>query len=152
MVRLLPLDGRLFEGSIPSTQTNFCKRILSMANEHYWKIIHRYTPATANQLPVTVPIMEFNDDQTGTEVQSGQLDIGTSEETITWSADIGDEKWLVLRNLDPTNYVQIGFSTGVYGIRLRAGDPMLIPLEPGTTIYALANTASCKVQYFVYEA
>lgn len=123
-----------------------------MANEHYFKFQHRYSPATANQLPVTVPTMEFYDDQTGTEVQSGQLDIGTSEETITWGADIGNEKWLVLRNLDPTNYVQIGFATGNYGVRMRPGDPMWIPLEPGTTIYAIANTASCKVQYFVYEA
>lgn len=123
-----------------------------MANEFYWKLQGRYSPANANTLPSSLGIVEGYTNQSGVDHEAGTQNIGTSEETITWSTDIGDEYWLFIRNLDATNYVQLGFATGVYGIRLRAGDFMLIPLEPGTTIYALANTAACNVQYLVYEA
>ena len=123
-----------------------------MANEHYFKLQHRYTPATANQLAVSVPVIEKYFNQTGSEMEVGQRDIGTSEETVVWTTDIGDEDWVVFRNLDPTNYIQWGFATGAYGGRLAAGGGFAaFQLEPGTTLYFLANTASCKLQYFVYE-
>ncbi len=85
-------------------------------------------------------------------MEVGQRDIGTSEETILWTTDIGDEGWVAVVNLDPTNYVQWGFATGAYGGRIRPGSFMVFELEPGTTLYFLANTGTCKVQYFVYEA
>ena len=123
-----------------------------MANEFYWKLQGRYSPANSNTVPHSVGTIEYRSDQSGVDHEMGTQEIGTSEENITWSTDIGDEYWLYIRNLDTTNYVQLGFATGVYGIRLRAGDFMLIPLEPGTSIFALANTAACQVQYAVYEA
>ena len=73
--------------------------------------------------------------------------VGTSEETIT----MGDlaPGVVELYNLDGTNYVQVGFSTGVYGARLYptgSGIPMRFQLEPSGTIYVKANTAGCNVQ------
>lgn len=71
--------------------------------------------------------------------------IGTSEESITFT-DIGTNGWVQLYNLDSTNYVEVGFSTGVYGIKLKAADPAEFRLNTGATLYLKANTAACRVQ------
>lgn len=123
-----------------------------MANELYWKLVGRYAPANASAVPASVGTIETYDDQVGTDFVSGTQQIGTTEEQISWSSDIGDEGWMVIRNLDPTNYVQVGFATGVYGMRIYPGQFAVFPAEPGLSIYVKANTAACQVQYFVYEA
>lgn len=46
---------------------------------------------------------------------------------------------------DATNYVQAGFSTGVYGMRLKAGMIAAFPAEPALSIKLKANTAACRV-------
>lgn len=122
-----------------------------MANELYFKIQGRYTPANANTTPTSIGIAEKYITQTGVDHQAGTQSIGTSEETLAWSSDIGDEGYLFIRNTDATNFVQIGFSTGVYGIRLKAGEFALIRLEPAATIYIKADTAAVTVQYIMYE-
>jgi len=71
--------------------------------------------------------------------------IGTTEESITFT-DISVNGWVKLVNEDATNYVQVGFSTGVYGIRLKPGFFAEFFLEPGATIYLKANTAACRVR------
>lgn len=123
-----------------------------MANELYFKIQGRYAPANTNTSPIAIGVVEKYIDQAGVDHQAGTQSVGTTEESIGWSSDIGDEGYVFLRNLDATNYVQFGFSTGVYGIRLRAGEFGIFRLEPGATLYAKANTAAVNVQYIVYEA
>lgn len=71
--------------------------------------------------------------------------IGTTEESITFT-DISVNGWVKLENTDGTNYVQVGFSTGVYGIRLKAGFAATFFLEPGATLYLKANSAACRVR------
>lgn len=57
-----------------------------------------------------------------------------------------------MRNLDDVNYVQWGFSTGVYGGRMGPGEPAgPFKLDPGATLYMLANTAACKVTVYALE-
>lgn len=80
----------------------------------------------------------------------GYQTIGTSEETIP-TTEITTLGWAVFRNLDATNYIEIGFSTGVYGIRLEAGEVACFRLNPGATIYAKANTAACKLLAKIYQ-
>lgn len=91
--------------------------------------------------------------QTGSLVYDNVHAVGTSEETAGPTfGDIGTEGYCVIHNLDSTNYVQVGFATGVYGMRLRGGGPPAIfELEPGATLYLKANTASCNVRIIVYE-
>lgn len=91
--------------------------------------------------------------QTGSLVYDAVHTIGTTEETAGPTfGDIGTEGWVCVYNLDPTNYVQVGFATGVYGMRLYgAGSPADFFIEPGTTLYLKANTASCSVRIIVYE-
>ncbi len=80
----------------------------------------------------------------------GFQDVGTTEETLT-TTEISTLGWAFFKNLDETNYVEVGFSTGVYGIRLEAGEIATFRVNPGSTIYMKANTASCKVQAYVLE-
>src|SRR6185369_12569200 len=55
---------------------------------------------------------------------------------------------LFIKNLDPTNYVQIG-PTVAGAIaplsRLNPGKWLYVPLEPGLTLRGKAHTASCKI-------
>lgn len=103
---------------------------------------HEFTPP---QLSLT---------QTGTLVYDNTLSIGTAEETAGPAfGDIGTEGLCIIYNLDTTNYVQVGFATTVYGMRLRgASAPAMFFLEPNATLYLKANTAACNVRIIVYEA
>ena len=80
----------------------------------------------------------------------GYVTIGTTEETISFS-ELGTLGWLEMRNLDATNYVRWGFATGVYGGRMEAGEVALFRLNPGTTLYLIANTAACKCLIRAFE-
>lgn len=81
----------------------------------------------------------------------GYVTIGTTEESITFS-ELSTPGEILIRNLDTTNYVQWGFSTGVYGGRIKAGRTARWTLEPGTTLYIKANTAACKVVIYALES
>lgn len=81
------------------------------------------------------------------------VNVGTSEYTFTIDTGIGDAGQCLIVNRDDTNYVQVGFATGVYYLRILKGEPALIPLEPGTSaLYLLANTAACDCEIYVREA
>lgn len=81
----------------------------------------------------------------------GVITVGITEETIALG-ELSTLGWVLMRNLDSTNYVQWGFATGVYGGRMEAGEPAgPFRLEPGTTLYMKANTAACKVLVYALE-
>lgn len=98
-----------------------------------------YSPGsiTVNSLQVT---------QAAVGAAEGVQNIGTSEEELG-TGGLSTKGWLYIRNLDATNYVQLGFSTTVYGCRLEAGEFALFRTEPSATIYLKANTAAVNVQY-----
>jgi len=82
----------------------------------------------------------------------GYVTIGTTEESFAFP-ELSTLGFLIMRNLDATNYVQWGFATGVYGGRMRAGEPAgPFRLEPGATLYLKANTAACKVLLYALES
>ena len=81
-----------------------------------------------------------------------RVEIGTGEETHTIDADIGDCGYCFLKNRDATNFVQVGFATTVYNIRLLAGQVAVFPLEPSTSaLYLKADTAACEVDIYIRE-
>lgn len=96
--------------------------------------------------PGTLNVSNLSVDQAAVGAAEGVQNIGTSEETLS-AGGLSTEGWLFIRNLDTTNYVQLGFSTGVYGCRLEAGEFALFRTEPSADIYLKANTAACNVQY-----
>lgn len=76
--------------------------------------------------------------------QPGVIQIGTSEETVTFT-DL-TPGWCTLTNLDDTNYVDLGFSSGVYGLTLPPTASIVVKFKSGMTLYAKADTADCDVQ------
>lgn len=96
---------------------------------------------------------QFSLAQTGTLVYDVVMSVGTAEETAGPTfGDIGTEGICVIHNLDTSNYVQVGFATGVYGMRIyKSWHPAIFPLEPNATLYLKANTAACNVRIIVYE-
>ncbi len=91
-------------------------------------------------------------DLSGSRYSGGVQDIGTSVEQIVLGSDLATAGWAVFTNLDTANYVQIGASNGTpYLLRLNAGETVVLRLTT-TTLYALANTATVKLQFIVFEA
>jgi len=76
--------------------------------------------------------------------------VGTSEENTTFP-DLSTEGWAAIQNQDATNYVEWGFSTGVYGGRLKAGEFAIFRVNPSATLYMKANTSACKVVVYCFE-
>lgn len=76
--------------------------------------------------------------------------VGTSEENNAFT-ELTTEGWIAMQNLDATNYVEWGFSTGVYGGRLKAGEFAIFRTNPALTLYMKANTAACKVVVYCFE-
>lgn len=123
-----------------------------MANELYFKIIGRYTPANTEAFPApAIGTVEKYIDQVGDDHQAQTQVVGITEEELFALPDIVAVGYMFIKNIDDTNFVQIGFTTGVYGMRLYPGEFALFRLEPGIDIFALADTAAVRVQYIIYE-
>lgn len=80
----------------------------------------------------------------------GYVTIGTTEESQAFG-ELSTQGVVVMQNLDTTNYVRWGFSTGVYGGRIPAGEIAVFRLNPGSTLYLIANTAACKMHIYALE-
>jgi hypothetical protein len=79
--------------------------------------------------------------------------IGTTEEVIA-TGDVSTLGWLIMRNLDNTNYITWGPESAGAMVpigRLKPGEWAACRLEPGVTIRAQANTAACKLDQRIYE-
>lgn len=77
-------------------------------------------------------------------------DIGTSEETLSFG-DITTKGLVAFKNLDSTNYVSWGFTTGNLHARLNAGETAVFRMDNAGSIIMQANTATCKVQVVLLE-
>jgi hypothetical protein len=81
----------------------------------------------------------------------GAISVGTTEESTAFP-ELTTEGWLFMQNLDPTNYVQWGFSTGVYGGRMKPGETAgPFRMEPSLTLFLKANTAACNCLVYGFE-
>lgn len=76
--------------------------------------------------------------------------IGTSDESVSIRSDIATLGYIYARNLDSTNYVELGYTSGTYFAKLKAGQACIFPAGSGlTTLHAKANTASIDLEVFV---
>jgi hypothetical protein len=82
------------------------------------------------------------------------VSVGTTEYTFTIDTSVGNAGYAYIENLDATNYVRWGYSTGVYNHRALPGNkPNIVNLEPTVSaIYLIANVAACDVYIHVEEA
>jgi len=57
----------------------------------------------------------------------------------------------VIRNLDATNFISVGSSTGSYLIKALPGESYFFRLIPSLTLYLKADTANCLLDITVLE-
>jgi hypothetical protein len=120
-----------------------------MANEIYCTA---QLTATKGGAKITSSIGK-RQDMTGDDmVQNTQL-IGTTSELVVFGEITGAPKQVLITNLDTTNYVELGGDTGitVFSLKLLAGTSALFA-PTSATLYAKANTASCRIQILAVEA
>lgn len=88
----------------------------------------------------------FQVDVTGNSPASYIQNIGTADETLDLS-DVGTLGFICLKNIDDTNYVEIGYTSGTYFAKLKAGEACLFRAGAGlTAIHAKANTAAINLE------
>lgn len=88
-------------------------------------------------------------DVTGTLYETKVLNIGTSNEAIA-KGDMTTVGYVLLKNLDGTNFVLAGDDGTNYPVKLLAGDACLFRLN-GTTLNLKADTAACDVEITMLE-
>jgi len=91
-----------------------------------------------------------NIDMSGDAITHHTQVVGIVEEAIVVPADLTTFGFVLLKNLDDTNFIEIGKTTGVYTIKLKAGELALFRVD-GSTLFALANTAACNMEIFLIE-
>jgi len=81
----------------------------------------------------------------GTDMGSQTQIIGLTVEALDVPVDVTSPYKLLISNLDTTNYVELGFVSGTYTMRIPFGETLLLPYV-NATLYLLANTSSVTVQ------
>jgi hypothetical protein len=121
-----------------------------MADEVYGQIVIRYAKNGIDE----GKSYSNSVDATGDHLVKNVQDVTTTAAAISL-AGVSTPKHLFARNLDATNYVEIGTGTGgsfVPFAKLEVdGLPMFVPLST-TAPTAKANLATCKVEFFIIEA
>lgn len=94
-------------------------------------------------------------DMTGTNMLTLVQNIGTSYEALTLTdIDTASKYFVMLRNKDATNYVEVSFDAGsTYSLRMDAGELCgPLPIVAGEQIGCRANTAACEVEIICCES
>lgn len=89
---------------------------------------------------------------TGDDMFQATQVIGTSSELVNLGDITGAPRQLVVKNLDSTNFIEIGGDSGltVFSLKVRPNDCQVFEPTSGT-VYAKANTASCRIQVVAFE-
>lgn len=93
---------------------------------------------------------------TGVNYQQGTFSVPTSAGgTAIPKGGVGTVGWIILQNLDPTNYVQVlCAASGTAFARLLPNEPPIVLRldQSGANVPAfIANTAACEVAYLLIE-
>jgi hypothetical protein len=91
-------------------------------------------------------------DVSGTRFIENVQEIGTIEEALMLG-DIAAPGYIMVENLDPTNFVELRAASGVADmIKIPAGSVAGPFMLATATPYAIADTAACKIRYLLIEA
>ncbi len=91
-------------------------------------------------------------DAAGSRVHRTRQLVGTSEEPLSLG-DAGAGGYVLLRNMDDTNFVHVrGESGEVALIRLEAGDIALFRIDDNAVGYVQANTGNVELEVTVLPA
>lgn len=83
-----------------------------------------------------------------------ETQIVPTSDTVVDFGDLVAARFCFLRNLDTTNYIDIGPTASgaiVATVRLKPGECCLMPLAPSVVLRAQANTASVKLKKLILE-
>lgn len=108
-----------------------------------------YSPSVSGMQSVDTEAIEQFVDMTGSDYVSITQNIGIAvEEYLDITSDIGTLGYVLIKNLDSTNFVQVGL-TGSYPIKIKAGEVALF--RAGGDLYAKADTSAVDIQLFGFE-
>lgn len=121
-----------------------------MADELTLKASLSFTKGSTT-VSLSLPATTF--DVSGSNALHNRQVIGTTEEAILLG-DAAAGGYFFGINRDATNYIEIRPATGAADlIRLEPGDLCLFRLtDDATAPYAIANTASCELEYVIVDA
>lgn len=123
----------------------------------------------ANEITVSVTLKAINGDSAFERKISGQQydqaaaggrggiqEIGFAAHEVVIATDVTTEGWVIMRNIDATNFVDIGVDVAAAFepmIRMEPGEPCCFRAskDAGATLYAKADTAAVKVEYMILE-
>ena len=90
--------------------------------------------------------------QTGTDATAQVQSIGfAAAELIDLGSDIGTLGYIMIKNLDATNFVELSLNDFTQKFaKLRPGEFILLPVS-SNTIYAKADTGAVEVGYVAIE-
>ena len=94
-----------------------------------------------------LPSVTYNKSATmaGTDMGSQTQSIGTTVEALDVPVDVSSPYKLLISNLDNTNFIEAGFASGTYTMRIPAGETMLMPYVTAT-LYLKADTSAVTIQ------
>ncbi len=88
-------------------------------------------------------------DMAGDHMKTETQEVGTSDEELVQPTEIGTLGLVWIKNLDATNYVEYGLTSSYTG-KLKAGEENVFRAA-GSGVFVKADTASCNVQYAMFE-
>lgn len=106
-------------------------------------------------LSLTHSLPNLTPDQATEFYSSGCQTIGTSEEAIVFAGDLTAAGWCYFRNLDATNFVEVGLTkaaTFYPFVKLLPGEWALFRLSTVTDVQAKADTAAVPLEHVLLDA
>jgi hypothetical protein len=83
---------------------------------------------------------------TEVEAAAGIATVGTSDETLALG-DISAPGWVIIKNLDATNFVLLGSDGTSYPIKILPGQTVGPVFWNAAAVHVKADTADCAVAY-----
>ena len=119
-----------------------------MANEIQVSCYLSCNKATVMSAPVWKALTNLFT-MSGNYIEQGSFTVTTSATAIPLGS-VATPGYFFAYNTDATNYVQLmNGSGGTVAIRLTAGQFCIFPWDNSATPYAIANTASCILEYLL---
>lgn len=122
-----------------------------MANELTLSASIKFTKGTGDALMNVTKSYSDLADVSGTEYYENVQAVGTSAEALL-VADIGTQGFVLLRNLDTTNFVNVSTDAAAHAnpcVKMKAGEFALF--RANGALYLKADTGACRVACFVVE-
>lgn len=110
--------------------------------------------ALKSELVISEPTKTIQRTMAGTHHAASVQDIGTTYEALAIPAELATLGYCHLKNVDATNYIEIGVEVAAAFypvIKLIPGDIAVLRFSP-VSLFGRANTAGAKLRFSMLEA